>query len=133
MRYKKLYQFSILILLIILYTSDGQRLDYLANTNLEKQNIKNKSPYLINKNEQTYGRNYDGSPEIKKSDLVSAIGIDGTIGYIMTSDLDPNPPNTPQEAIEQQENRKSIRYIPLYNKDGKTVIDKFKIENVEAK
>jgi hypothetical protein len=124
MKYKKFYQLSIVSILLILYTSNVQH--------LEKQNIKNKSTYLINKNGQTYGSDY-GSPEINKSDLMSAIGIDGTVGYILDSDLDPNPPNTPQEAIEQQKNIKSPRYIPLYNKDGTTVISEFKIETFKEK
>ncbi|MNC41611.1 hypothetical protein D3C75_903850 [compost metagenome] len=63
-------------------------------------------------------------------DLVSAAGVDGTSGYIKITDMFEESPKTPEEAIKQQEQRIAAgdRYIPLYDKDGKTVIGKFVVK-----
>jgi len=83
--------------------------------------------------------------EDENTDLIPAIGIEGTTGYILRSDLDGaghlDKPHNPDEAIEYMEQLESlvkdaetrgddyIYYIPLYASDGITVIGKFGISN----
>ncbi|WP_313894539.1 hypothetical protein [Psychrobacillus sp.] len=55
---------------------------------------------------------------------MSAIGIDGTTGYVKKEDLDGPIPKTPEEAVKLT-NEAKPREIPLYDFDGETVIGKF--------
>lgn len=52
-------------------------------------------------------------------------------GYVKKSDLydESNQPSTPEEFISYVENRdkKGPRVIPIYDKDGKTIIGEYKI------
>ena len=75
---------------------------------------------------ETYGSGLDATPYEKQPDLIKAQGIDGTSGYIRTTELDGEPPRTPEEALAQQANR-TVRYVNLYESNGKTIIGKFKI------
>ena len=89
---------------------------------------------------ETFGSSYglptnpDGT--VIFPDLQEAIGIDGTIGYIRTSDLNEGLPATPEEAVEYTkklfeaiENGVTGRIIPLYDVDGRTVTGEFKISH----
>jgi hypothetical protein len=59
-------------------------------------------------------------------DLISAVGVDGTKGYVKKVDLYEEMPKTPEEALERQRLRaENTRRIPLYNADGRTVIGQF--------
>lgn len=80
--------------------------------------------YPVNEYGQTYGKD---NSEINKEppDLIEAIGVDGTIGYIFNTDLNPDI-STPEEAIEKLGDR-TVRAIPLYEKDGRTIIGQFEI------
>lgn len=72
-------------------------------------------------------------------DLISAIGVDGTEGYVYKDDIRGEQPSTPEEALaymaqietETQQMRRSsspyLRYVPLYAADGCTVIGEFGI------
>ena len=96
--------------------------------------------YQINENGQTYGgmNPYSTDPQ-DEPDLIAAIGIDGTEGYVYRVDLDGNQPSNPEEAIEYMEEMEKAyaeareageefsRYIPLYASDGTTVIGEFGI------
>ncbi|HZK83846.1 MAG TPA: hypothetical protein VFC58_04045 [Desulfosporosinus sp.] len=94
------------------------------------QSIQNiKAPHGVNQNGETYG---SGANE-QGLDLMQAKGVDGTVGYIKTKDLNKDQPNNPQEAVDymkKMENSAPIN-IPLYDVDGKTVIGKFKIDTPE--
>jgi beta-lactamase regulating signal transducer with metallopeptidase domain len=82
--------------------------------------------YQVNEYGETYGSNAYADIVGEEPDLVAAIGIDGTHGYVRSSDLDPFPsPRTPEEAVAQ--NNLGDRLIPLYEKDGRTVIGQFRI------
>lgn len=97
--------------------------------------------YALNEQGQTYGNmNPELSPEIQEApQLIAAIGIDGTSGYVYYDDLQGELPNNPEEALSYMEKlneqiaeaRKRgdqyLRYIPLYESDGKTVIGSFGI------
>lgn len=66
--------------------------------------------------------------------MISAEGLNGKEGYIFLEDMgiDENP-NSPEEAIKLQEERiqkyGEYRDIKLYDIDGKTVIDTFRVWN----
>ncbi len=78
--------------------------------------------YPTNENGQTYGPDM-GDLVIVEPDLLSAIGIDGTIGYVNKEDLNGPRPKTPEEAVKL--NGAKPREIPLYDVDGETIIGKF--------
>ena len=55
--------------------------------------------------------------------------MDGTIGYVLSTELKGEIPKTPQEALGQQRSRAGkVSPIPLYDVDGKTVIGIFHID-----
>jgi hypothetical protein len=75
---------------------------------------------------ETYGSALGVSPYEKEPDLIGAVGIDGTIGYIRLTELNGEEPKTPEEALAQQA-KENGREINLYKSDGKTIIGKFVI------
>lgn len=97
--------------------------------------------YEVNARGITYGHvDPRISPALQEiPQLIAAIGIDGTEGYVYASDLDGEQPQNPEEAIKYMENleievararaARSIyfRTIPLYASDGVTVIGEFAI------
>lgn len=97
--------------------------------------------FSMNENGQTYGYFIpaDDPEQQQMPDLVAAMGIDGTMGYVNVADLYVNLPNNPQEAIEYMQkieaeaqiatanNSEYVRTIPLYDSDGTTVIGQFGI------
>lgn len=62
-------------------------------------------------------------------DLIAAVGIDGTEGYVRSEDISPTP-STPQKAVAIASLAKTDRCIPLYNLDGE-VIGEFIVNAVE--
>ena len=88
--------------------------------------------FPTNETGQTYGSSlYCTSPETEP-DLVKALGVDGTEGYALNKDLNGEEPKTPEEALAiQAKLPPEGRVIPLYAKDGKTVIGEFRIKNGE--
>ena len=84
--------------------------------------------YPKNKNGQTYGSSADASSPETEPELIRAIGVDGTAGYVLKKDLDGELPKSPEEAIAIQNSRSpGGRDIPLYDVDGETVIGVFHI------
>jgi hypothetical protein len=82
--------------------------------------------YQVNKYGETYGPSIYAEILGEEPDLIAATGIDGTHGYVRFSDLEPfPPPRTPEEAVAQ--NNPGVRMIPLYDKDGRTVIGQFEV------
>ena len=88
--------------------------------------------FLTNKDGKSYGK-VAQNIILNEPDLILAVGTNGKEGYIKKTDLYANEPKTPEEAIRIQEdkitNNNLIRYIPLYEIDGKTVIGEFKIDS----
>ncbi len=98
--------------------------------------------YQLNERGQTYGSVDTNVPPEEQvlPELISAIGIDGTRGYVYSSDLSGEQPKNPEEALEYMEkreeelriaiseNREYLRYVPLYKSDGVTVIGSFGIQ-----
>ena len=77
----------------------------------------------VNEKGQSYGC---GSDFGETPDLVAAVGIDGTLGYIYKTDMEPEFKTT-EEALQWQEKRKDRKTIPLYSSDGETVIGEFEM------
>lgn len=62
-------------------------------------------------------------------DLIRAYGINNEIGYVYASDLDVDfIASNPEEAIKYENSKPSSIEIPVYDVDGKTIIDTFVIE-----
>jgi hypothetical protein len=82
----------------------------------------------INDKGETYGSfiYHDGT----ELDLVKAIGVDGTEGYIKTSDMNQDLPQTPEEAIQSMNEPKVDKYINLYD-SNENVIGKFLLVSSE--
>lgn len=94
----------------------------------EKNN--NDEAYKKNNNDETYG---SGLQEIylgTMPDLVRAHGMDGTIGYVRSEDIQSEDFNTPKENDQYKNNNSKI--ISLYDVDGQTVIGKFEIQKTEV-
>lgn len=84
--------------------------------------------YPKNKNGQTYGSSADATSPETEPELISAIGVDGTEGYVLKKDIDGEQPKSPEEAIAIQNSRSpGGRDIPLYGVDGETVIGVFRV------
>ncbi|MHB9094619.1 MAG: hypothetical protein ACYC21_08085 [Eubacteriales bacterium] len=98
-------------------------------TNLSKQSYTPAPVFPRNESGQTYGSNAFANSPDQEPDLVSAVGVDGTQGYVRSEDLDGEMPKTPEEAVAHNSKLKAERKIPLYDVDGKTIIGEFKIEN----
>lgn len=99
-----------------------------------------KVQYRINESGQTYG-SIDPmmNPEQEPPQLIAAIGVDGTNGYVKHDDLNKNQPTNPDEAIKYMEKLETAvgkarnsgseysELIPLYDSDGETIIGQFRI------
>ncbi|PYE48314.1 hypothetical protein HUB98_11250 [Paenibacillus barcinonensis] len=60
-------------------------------------------------------------------------GTDGTIGYVRSSELIGEDPETPEEAVKRQLTlNPDGRAISLYELDEKTVIGEFKVNKVNG-
>lgn len=112
-------------LIVSLYDIDGKTI--IGSIRSDAMNPK--APiYPKNENGQTYGSGADASSPETVPDLIRAIGVDGTEGYLLREDLDGELPKSPEEAIEIQNSRPSGgRDIPLYDVDGETVIGVFHV------
>lgn len=89
--------------------------------------------FEINENGETYGTYIDkDNGEREEPDLIAVIGLNNVEGYVRKVDLydEENQPNNPEEAIAYMKKREKDgpRIIPVYEKDGKTVIDEFRVD-----
>ena len=84
---------------------------------------------MINESGLTYGTASNAISVETEPDLISAIGLDGTEGYVYSIDLHGEMPKTPEEAVAMMKAREEllaksnepivIRTIPLYEKMGR--------------
>ena len=89
--------------------------------------------FKTNDNGETYGTYIDkGDGEWEEPDLMAVIGVNDIEGYVKKVDLydEKKQPNNPEEAIDYMEKREKEgpRLIPVYEKDGKTVIGEYRID-----
>lgn len=84
--------------------------------------------YGINEEGQTYGTVTAATPEAFYPDLVGAVGLNGTEGYVLASELQQEKPKSSEEAVALMTDPEYIqgRIIDLYAADGKTIIGKFR-------
>gem|GEM_PF-4669256 len=94
----------------------------------ENINIAIAERHRVNQDGQTYGTAYDPVPE-NMPDLIEAVGVDGTVGYIKKTDIFISLPESTQEHLELLEQRRAqgAYTIPLYDSDGVTVIGEFPV------
>lgn len=83
-----------------------------------------------NQNGQTYGSDMN-STFATEPDLILTQGENASghpvIGYVLKTDEFPPMPKTPAEAVAMNRQPGSVRKIPLYASNGKTVIGTFTI------
>lgn len=90
----------------------------------------NQNEYEQNEQGKTFGNDIQASIFGYEADYILAIGENDVCGYIKSSDLNDNI-LSPQEALYKQKssfNKTTVRYIPMYEKDGTTIIGKFAID-----
>ncbi|MDR1737093.1 MAG: hypothetical protein LBR85_09540 [Oscillospiraceae bacterium] len=97
-----------------------------------------KPSFSVNESGIAYG-NYLDDPSGTALDMFSAIGVDGTKGYVYYADAYGDQPKTPEDArkyMEELEARHNeavesgedyLQTVPLYDVDGKTVIGEYGI------
>lgn len=84
--------------------------------------------FPVNKNGQTYGSDADCNSPDTEPDLIRAIGVDGTEGYVLYKDLIKDQSNTPEDTVAYtKEHAGKYELVPLYASDGITVIGQFEI------
>lgn len=77
--------------------------------------ITTKAPnYPKNENGQTYGSAADATSPKTEPDLIRAVGVDETVGYVLKKDLDGELPKTPEEALAIQKSRSQVVVIFHY-------------------
>lgn len=86
--------------------------------------------YPVNTNGETYGSLLLTDITGSDPDLIAAIGVDGTKGYIRDSDINPKI-HTPEEAAAYMETLEWSRLVPLYDVEG-NVIGSFLVEAEEV-
>lgn len=87
--------------------------------------------YAVNQSGMTYGSALDSNRPGNEPDLIKAIGDDNTVGYVRATDLAPDHPTTPEEALAGQQDNAGAKVIPLYGVDGITVIGTFTLAGTE--
>ncbi|MGL5378381.1 hypothetical protein [Clostridium sp.] len=87
--------------------------------------------FNVNENGETYGTYLINDGETIEPDLIAAQGKDEIEGYVKKKDLydEENQPNTPKEAVQYslKKKMKGDRFIPLYDKDGVTIIGSYQV------
>lgn len=86
--------------------------------------------YPVNENGETYGSLLLANITGSDPDLIAATGVDGTEGYIRSSDINPEI-HTPEEAEAYMETLEWSRLVPLYDVEG-NVIGNFLVEAEEV-
>jgi hypothetical protein len=77
-----------------------------------------------NESGETYGSDMDVAFNEQSPDLILAMGDDGKIGYVRDKELNMEAPKSIKEALAQNNDKYRNRVINLYDKEGKTIIDK---------
>ncbi|MCA0611025.1 protease, partial [Clostridioides difficile] len=116
---------------------------FTFNLNINAQNIiisNNENGNIrYNKNGETYGTsiiNKDGDI-IEEPNLIYAQGENNVKGYVKKNDLydEENQPQNPKEAVAYMKEKRKLSLnpfykntIPIYDKDGITILGEFKID-----
>lgn len=104
-------------------TYDSPRITLPTSTFSSSQKLQSplfNENYKVNKNGETYGKGLGMTNETTDPDLIEAYGVDGTLGYVRSTDLNPTF-STPEEALLHNPQNNSYSIIPLYDKDGNEI------------
>lgn len=103
---------------------------YTSNNTEQTETLELDTSYSVNENGETYGLGLSASTIGEEPDLIKALGIDGTLGYVRSNDFGIANPKSPEEAIANQNTDCNI--IPLYDKDGENIIGSFEISETKV-
>ena len=103
-----------------------------ATPYLSPLNSKNSSAVSINDNGEIYGSEYWLNQIGIEPDLIEAMGENGVEGYIRKEDLEYDAIKTLEQVLQVTELAKQNRIIPLFAKDGMTVIGAFVVTNEDC-
>lgn len=81
----------------------------------------------VNQNGETYGSMANAKSVEEEPDLISARGVDGTMGYIKKTDLNKGVPRTLEEAAEYMKNLKNLEQYPYMLLMGKQLLENIKL------
>jgi len=85
-------------------------------------------PYPVNENGMTYGSGADVDEDDPGPDLVAARGSHGRCGFVRASDREQDVPADSEEVAAHPAGPEPAgRVVPLYARDGVTVIGTFRI------
>jgi hypothetical protein len=126
MKIKKSLIAILTIMAVVVIISGSVYIDS-ANSAQNKDGAKrSNTTYPVNQAGQTYGGNSgDYGKELVGPDLVLAEATNGDIGYVLEADLQGPDHRTPEEALQWQSQQKKDPSIPVYEKDGTTIIGEF--------
>lgn len=85
----------------------------------------------VNSSGETFGPESAATSYEDRPDLIAAVGVDGTEGYIRRTDDEVEMPSSPEEAVKLMHSPEYLytaRVIPLYDSEGKKVIGEFRID-----
>lgn len=86
--------------------------------------------YEVNANGLTYGSDFYSDSMEDMPDLVRVLGLNGVEGYVYACDLYWQPESL-EEVLDYLENENDSYTIPVYMKDGITVVDSFVVSDPE--
>lgn len=126
MKIKKSLIAILTIMAVVVSISGAVYIDAANSAQNEDGEERSETSYPVNQAGQTYGGNSgDYGKELVGPDLVLAEATNGAIGYVLESDLQGPDHKTPEEALQWQSQQKPDQSIPVYEKDGTTIIGEF--------
>lgn len=99
-----------------------------ATPNLQRSTVNSipNNAYEVNENNLTYGSDYYAQSIEDSPDLIQAIGKNGVEGYVYSKDINLEL-NTLSEVLAYINSEQSNFTLPVYAKDGITIIDTFEL------
>lgn len=122
MKIKKSLIAILTIMAVVVIISGSVYIDSANSAQNENGAQRSNTIYPVNQAGQTYGKFGDFGNEFVGPDLVLAEATNGAIGYVLESDLQGPDHKTPEEALQWQSQQKPDQSIPVYEKDGTTII-----------
>jgi hypothetical protein len=126
MKIKKSLIAILTIMAVVVIISGSVYIDSANSAQNENGAKGSHTTYPVNQAGQTYGGNSgDYGKGFVGPDLVLAEATNGAIGYVLEADLQGPDHRTPEEALQWQSQQKQDQSIPVYEKDGTTIIGEF--------
>ncbi|MSU03364.1 hypothetical protein [Tissierella pigra] len=108
-----------------LYNGNGYNDYYTYQSPIGVLNSIEPVTYKTNKYGDTYGTGVTVAITGEDPDFIEALGVDGTFGYVRSSDLE-SKVSSPRDALLSKSLEKANRMIPLYDEE-RNVIGQFEI------